>query len=77
MYLLLQVASAGFDYEMTREYSVRVEVTDSGSPALSESAQFTVHITDSNDSPTDLQFSGNAYSRVGMEAHDHQNMQFF
>ena len=58
---LIQVNSATFDYEMTREYSVRVEVTDSGSPALSELAQFTIHITDSNDPPTDLQFLGNAY----------------
>ncbi len=40
-----------FDYEVKSSYSVRVRVTDSGSPPLSFEKQLTVTITDANDAP--------------------------
>ena len=41
-----------FDYEVKSSYSIRVRVTDSGSPALSFEKVFTVTVTDANDAPT-------------------------
>ena len=46
-----------FDYEAKSSYSVRVRVTDSGSPALSVERQLTVTVTDVNEAPTDLTLS--------------------
>ena len=41
-----------FDYEVKSSYSIRVRVTDSGSPALSFEKQLTVTVTDANEAPT-------------------------
>lgn len=47
---LLRTAST-FDHEARDSYSVRVEVQDSGSPALSAASVLTIHVADVNEAP--------------------------
>ncbi|MFH0824341.1 MAG: cadherin domain-containing protein [Pseudomonadota bacterium] len=49
-------ANADFDYEgVSASFSIRVAVTDGG--GLSREEQFTIHVTDVNESPTDIALS--------------------
>ncbi|WP_236344901.1 cadherin domain-containing protein [Paenibacillus plantiphilus] len=43
-----------FDYESKNAYSIRIRVTDSGTPAFSFEKEFAITVTDGNDAPTDI-----------------------
>ncbi|XP_062574138.1 protocadherin Fat 4-like [Saccostrea cucullata] len=49
--------SGDLDYEEVRQYSVGVMVTDNGEPSLSARADIVIHVTDANDSPTNLKLT--------------------
>ncbi|NTW01615.1 MAG: hypothetical protein HGA19_09925, partial [Oscillochloris sp.] len=49
----LQTAAV-FDYETQNSYSIRVEVTDNGTPGLTFEKVFTITVTNANEAPTDI-----------------------
>lgn len=64
----LTVASPNLlDYETTPTFTLKVRVTDSGSPSLSDEATITVNVTDGNDPPvvTSATFTLLEHSPVG------------
>jgi hypothetical protein len=59
MYLMtLQVSTADFDYESSASYRLSVQVTDDGQPRLSDGFPVTIDVTDANDPPSQLTFTG-------------------
>ena len=57
-YIGLNTANgAVLDYETAPSFSLTVQVTDDGVPALSGTAAVTVNLTDANDAPTDIALS--------------------
>ncbi|MFD0672218.1 cadherin domain-containing protein [Cohnella sp. GCM10027633] len=53
-------ATNAFDYEMKNSYSVRIRVTDNGTPGLTYEEAFTISVTDVNEAPTDIALSSNS-----------------
>lgn len=57
-FLISKFISGALDYERVQQYTVEVMVVDNGDPSLTASTNIAIHITDANDPPTDLKFSG-------------------
>jgi hypothetical protein len=53
-------SAAVFDYETKANYSIRVRVTDSGSPTQTFDQVFTINVSNVNEAPTALNLSANA-----------------
>ncbi|HYG24795.1 MAG TPA: Ig-like domain-containing protein [Verrucomicrobiae bacterium] len=49
---------AALDFEVTTNYVLTVQVTDDGPGELFNTATMTIQVTDANDAPTDIVFSG-------------------
>ncbi|XP_052767838.1 protocadherin Fat 4-like [Mya arenaria] len=56
---LLVVKDGSFDYENTNMYSVMFDVIDKGNPPMSATFTISVEVTDANEPPEQLKFSGN------------------
>jgi len=52
-------ATSSLNFEAKSSYSVRIRVTDNGSPALSREEEFTITATDVNEAPTDISLTPN------------------
>ncbi|MCP5537013.1 MAG: cadherin domain-containing protein [Akkermansiaceae bacterium] len=50
--------TAALDFESTAQYVLTIEVTDDGTPALSDSATLTIDVTDVNEAPVAVDNSG-------------------
>ena len=52
--------NSALDFETTPQYMLTVQVEDTGTPVLADTATVTVNVTDANDDPTDIGLSSSA-----------------
>ena len=55
---LLTAADANLDYEQQSQYLIEIRSTDSGSPSLDVTKQFTIEVIDVNEEPSALSLKG-------------------
>jgi hypothetical protein len=53
-------ATSNLNFEGQNSYSIRVRVTDNGTPNLIDEGEFTINVTDVNEAPTNINLSSNA-----------------
>ena len=74
-------SGASVDYEKNKQFSIRIKVTDGGSPAMSLTKTFMVKIIDVNEAPTNVYLSKYevclstcTVERIGVNAVDSRSM---